>query len=91
MQKTLTFTMNKKKYVSKPFDFETFCRVNEKHITVGDKGIYRCCADAVEYMFEGTEATDDILKKVSPGEYAKMCQKVWQMYAEAMEEAGKNE
>lgn len=91
MQKTLSFTLNKKKYVSRPFDFEAFCKVNEKHIAEGDRGIYRCTEEAVSYLFEGTEATDDVLKSADTVDMAKMCKKVWDFYAEALEEIGKNE
>ena len=42
-------------------------------------------------MFEGTEATDDILKNVAPATMAKLCRKLWDMYLEAVKEAAKNE
>ncbi len=32
MQRVLSFTANKKKYISKPWDFEAMCRVQEIHI-----------------------------------------------------------
>lgn len=90
MQRTLSFTLDKKKYVSRPFDFEAFCIVNENHIDEDINGLYRCTQPAVSYMFEGTEATEDILGQLDIAKTAKMCQSVWKWYAEALTEAGKN-
>lgn len=90
MQNTLTFTQNKKKYVSKPFDFEAFCLVNEAHINSDDvkrASIYRICTAAVDYMFEGTDATQDIIDELSPGARAKLCAAVWGMYAAELKNA----
>ena len=91
MQKTLSFTLDKKKYVSNIFDFEAFCKINDNHLKDENISIYRCCKEALEYMFEGTEATEDILKKVSPAIMVKQCRKLWDMYLEAVKEASKNE
>lgn len=91
MQHTLTFTLNKKKYVSKPFDFEAFCKINEKHISEDNVSIYRCCQGAVEYMFEGTEATEDILKQIPVAEMAKLHRRAWEFYIEVAKESSKNE
>lgn len=84
MDHVLSFTIDKKKYVSKPFDFEAFCLVNDKHIEKDAKSIYRICADAVKYMFDGTEATGDMIGALEPGEYARLCREVWDMYADAL-------
>ncbi len=84
MNNTLSFTLDKKKYTSKPFDFEAFCLVNDKHIEKDAKSVYRICSDAVGYMFDGTDAAGDVLAALAPGEYAKLCREVWDMYADAL-------
>lgn len=90
MQKVLTFTFDKKKYVSKPFDFEAFCLINENHLSGKYSGKARCCSEAVEYMFEGTDATSDIIKAAGTSIKNSMCNKLWEFYNEVLEESSKN-
>ena len=47
MQHTLTFTVDKKKYVSKPFDFEALCIINDAHHDEKKTGPLNICRDAV--------------------------------------------
>ena len=64
MQRVLTFVHNKKKYVSKPWCFGAATLVEKEYMDVaeGEKvTATSVCADAVDYLFEGTEATQDIL------------------------------
>ena len=84
MQKTLTFTLDKKKYVSNTFDFETVRLVNENHADENKKGILSCSIDGVYHMFEGTEATNDILSQIEPSDMVKMCNQVWAWYVEVI-------
>ena len=42
MQRVLTFTVDKKKYTSKPFDFEAFRLTNENHADDTKKGAVTC-------------------------------------------------
>ena len=60
MQHTLTFVKDKVKYVSKPFDFEAMCIINDAHNDENKKGPLSICRDALDYMFEGTE---DVYKR----------------------------
>ena len=64
MQHTLTFVKDKVKYVSKPFDFEAMCIINDAHNDENKKGPLSICRDALDYMFEGTDATQDIIDSV---------------------------
>lgn len=89
MQYTLTFTHKKKKYVSKPFDFEAMCLINDKHTFNKDKGVLTMCHEAVDYMFEGTEATQDIINAMSVNTRSRLCYEVWKFYLEALQ--SKNE
>ena len=61
MQHTLTFKHDNKKYVSKPFDFEAMCIINDAHNDENKNGPLNICREAVDYMFEGTDATQDII------------------------------
>lgn len=89
MQHTLTFTQNKVKYISKPFDFEAMCIINDAHNDDSKKGPLNICRNALDYMFEGTEATDDIINSVNISERSKMCLKLWGFYVDAL--SSKNE
>ncbi len=71
MQKVLSFTEGKKKYVSKPFDFEAMCLIQEIHVTRETDSIGRLCGGAVDHLFEGTEATQDVLDR-NPAEKMQM-------------------
>ena len=84
MQKVLTFTQDKKKYVSKPFDFETVRLINENHMDENKKGVLTCTVDGVYHMFEGTEATNDILEQIDPVDMIKMCNQAWTWYVEVI-------
>ena len=51
MQRVLTFTVDKKKYTSKPFDFEAFRLTNENHADDTKKGAVTCGMDGVYHLF----------------------------------------
>lgn len=85
MQHTLTFTKDKIKYVSKPFDFETMCIINDAHNDENKKGPLTICRDAVDYMFEGTNATQDIIDSIDTSERSRLCLKVWGFYIDALQ------
>ena len=87
MQRVLTFTYNKKKYTSKPWDFEAMCRVQEAQLS-GAKGIGMTGGGAVDYLFEGTDATQDILNDARL-EKMGMCRTVVDWYYADMEELHK--
>lgn len=84
MQNVLTFKIGDAKYVSKPFDFETMCIINDAHNDGEMKGPLNICRDAVDYMFEGTDATQDIIDALDAGERAAMCLKLWGLYVDAL-------
>lgn len=88
MQKVLSFTKDKKKYVSKTFDFETMCIINDAHNSE-KKGPINICREAVDYMFEGTEATQDVINSLEIGTRTRLCLELWNMYIEAL--SSKNE
>ncbi|MCI5604394.1 MAG: hypothetical protein MR413_01910 [Clostridia bacterium] len=89
MQHTLTFTHNQKKYISKTWDFEAFCRIHEIHIKKETESLGRICGGAVDYLFEGTEATQDILD-AAVADKMRMCREVWKWYQEDINAVAKN-
>lgn len=84
MQHILTFTKNNKKYISKPFDFEVMCIINDAHNNGENKGPITICRDGVDYMFEGTEATQDIINELAVNERSRLCLELWGFYADAL-------
>ena len=88
MQQTLKVEIDKKTIVSKPFDFEAMCLINDA--SGEDKGVFTVCRGAVSYLFEGTAVTNDVLAKLPPGEMAALCRKTWAFYLAAVEESTKN-
>ena len=84
MQHTLTFKHDNKKYVSKPFDFEAMCIINDAHNDENKNGPLNICRDAVDYMFEGTEATQDIINSLDVNTRSRLCIELWKFYIEAL-------
>lgn len=89
MQHTLTFTVGDKKYVSKPFDFETMCIINDAHNDRDKRGPLNICRGAVDYIFEGTEATQDVIDALDVQEHARLCIELWGFYVDVL--SSKNE
>ncbi|MCI5605297.1 MAG: hypothetical protein MR413_06570 [Clostridia bacterium] len=89
MQHTLTFNSGDTKYVSRPFDFETMCIINDAHNDKEKRGPLNICRDAVDYMFEGTDATQDIIDKLDAQTRTKLCISLWGFYVDAL--SSKNE
>ena len=90
-QDVLTFTKDKKKYVSKPFDFKAMCIINGNHNDDSLKGPLAYSADAVDYMFEGSEATQDVIDSLDVGTRTRLCMQLWNMYIDALSASVKNE
>ena len=84
MQHTLTFKHDNKKYVSKPFDFEAMCIINDAHNDENKNGPLNICREAVDYMFEGTDATQDIIDAIDVGTHSRLCIELWKFYIDAL-------
>ena len=84
MQHTLTFKHDNKKYVSKPFDFEAMCIINDAHNDENKNGPLNICREAVDYMFEGTDATQDIIDAIDVGTHSRLCMELWKFYIDAL-------
>lgn len=90
MQQTLTVEIGGKNIVSKPFDFEAMCLADDVFRGAKNRGYLSAGKAAVYHMFEGTEATNDVLKKLALEEMAKLCTQAWDFYVEAVNKAAKN-
>lgn len=84
MQKTLSITVNKKTITSKPFDFEAMCIINDAHNDEKGKGPLSMCRGAVDYLFEGTEATQEVINSLALNVRTNLCITLWSMYVEAL-------
>ena len=89
MQHTLTYEQDGKTYISKPFDFEAMCLINDSHMQNENSGYMRHCRNAVDYLFEGTDVTQDVIDKMDVGVLGKMCRTLWLFYIDAL--SSKNE
>lgn len=93
-QRVLTFTYNKKKYISKPYCFTAAVMIEEKMWARDENGQLKnvgknkVCGDAVDYLFEGTEATADILE-AAVREKMRMCKEIHDWYMSDL--MGKND
>lgn len=82
MKTTLSFDHKGKTYVSNPFDFESMCIINDKHGDA-DTGVFRMTADAVDYMFRGTEGAA-LIESLAPTDRAKLCSQAWALYTDVI-------
>lgn len=87
MQRTLSIEHDGETIVSKSFDFETACLVDDVRFQ-GGKGIMSMCKDAVDYMFEGTKATQAVIEGLDIKTRNELCYQVWDFYMNAL--MGKN-
>ena len=96
MQNTISVTIDGKKIVSKPFDFECMCLVNDMHNSVmrldgsSKAGPLRLTKEAVSRMFEGTEVTDEVLKGLSVQQRTALGLACWNIYLANFTNAPKN-
>lgn len=88
-QQTLSFNIGGEEVISRPFDFEAMCLMNDIH-SQGGKGKYSICINALPYMFEGTKVTNDVLKKAEISKLAEVCDKLWEIYAREMQNISKS-
>lgn len=87
-QRVLCLHIDKEKIVSKPWDFEAMCLVDDARRKQG--GDLSMGKEAVSYLFEGTSATENVLKTAPAAEMATACKKVCRWYVEDMAVASKN-
>lgn len=83
MQHTLSFEKGDTKYISRPFDFEAMCMINDAHNS-DKRGPLNICRDAVDYLFEGTMADQAVIDSLDVALRASLCIKLWGFYIEAV-------
>ena len=90
MQRTLCIEIDGEQIISKPWDFEAMCMIDDARSENPNGGRLRLCTEAVHYLFEGTAATESVLKSLSPQSLTAMSLKVFGWYNQDMGEAVKN-
>lgn len=91
MQRVLTFVYNKKKYVSKPWRFSAAVMVQREYLKLKEGEMIdplQICSEAVDHLFEGTEATADILESAVSSKM-RMCREIMKWFMDDF--TGKNE
>lgn len=76
MQRVLQIKWGRGKIISKPWDFEAMCLVDDNR----GGGEIKMCIEAVYYLFEGTSMTNDRLRKISAETLSALCRTVWIWY-----------
>lgn len=87
-QKVLNIKAGREKVVSKPFDFEAMCLIDD--IKKDGAGMIRAGMAAVYYLFAGTKATNDIIDGLTDAKKAELAMRAYGWYAEAAQTALKN-
>lgn len=85
-QQVLTVEYAGEKIVSKPFDFEAMCLIDDCK-----GGMLRKGENAVAYLFEGTKVTDAVLKTLPMDIRTGLSLKVCEWFKTEMENSRKNE
>ncbi len=88
-QKTIKIKLGDNMVVSKPFDFEALCLINDKHGS-GSAGLVVLGSAALAYMFEGTEVTQSVLDALPMDEKVALCMKIASFYTETIASANKH-
>lgn len=88
-QQVLTVKIDDNTIVSKPFDFEALCLVDDERFSGG--GATRQGYAAVSYLFEGTAVTESVLQNLSNQKRVAMARQVYKWYVEEITESLKNE
>lgn len=88
-QRVLSIKQGKKTIVSKPWDFEAMCLVDDAKRS-NRSGTLRSAVAAVYYLFEGTEVTGETLDTLAPSALSKLCMQVHRWYTDDIAEALKN-
>ncbi|MGN0181021.1 MAG: hypothetical protein ACI4DP_01175 [Candidatus Ornithomonoglobus sp.] len=82
MQNTLTAQHNGKTVVSKEFDFEAMCLIDD-HLGTNE-GVLHATKDAVSYMFRETVLTEDAIEKLPFKERRRLCHEAWKIYLDTV-------
>ena len=87
-QKTVKIKLGDNIVVSKPFDFEAMCLINDVH-GKGASGMINLGYPALAHMFEGTEVTQSVLDALPMDIKAAICTKIAEFYIETINAAAK--
>lgn len=79
IENILTIKINGKEVQSRPFTFEDYAEIQDKHLR-GHYGDCKLCYDVLIRMFSGTAANREYFNTLSIAERDVLCQKVLDMY-----------
>lgn len=79
VQETITIEVDGQKVVSRVFDFETMCLVQNKHYSGDRNGSYNMCGDAIPYLFE-SKLTEKQIEDIPYITKCAMSEKIWGIY-----------
>lgn len=80
-QRVLVIKIGRGKIISRPWNFEAMCIVDDARLGEENPGVLKLAIDAVFYLFEGTGATEEYLKKLPEKTMMDLCMKVWTWYS----------
>lgn len=60
------------------------CLINDAHNDREKHGPLNICRGAVDYMFEGTDATQDVIDSLDASVRTRLCIRLWEMYIDAL-------
>lgn len=87
-QKVLYIKSGREKIVSKPWDFEAMCLIDDTKRS--GAGMIRAGMSAVYYLFTGTKATNDVIDGLADAKKAELAMRAYGWYADAAQTALKN-
>jgi hypothetical protein len=86
--KFLYIKKGRKKVRSRRFDFEAMCLIDDNRDM--DCGVVKKSLNSLFYMFEGTDITDEDIKKLKHEELTVLCAKLFLWYREILMTAAEN-
>lgn len=75
--RTLIIRAGRGKIISKPWDFEAMCLIDDN---LDKAGVVNICMDSLCYLFEGTTATPETFSKMSYERLQEMCEKLFSWF-----------
>lgn len=85
IQNTLSIKLDGETIVSRPFDFEAACLVDDmRYSSTGMIGPMHLGKKAVNHMFKGTKLTDELIETLPYTERKRLCEEAAGMYFESM-------
>ena len=89
-QRVLEIKKDDQTIISKEWDFEAMCIVDDVRASNPEAGKLRMTNDAIHYLFTGTNATNEVIKGLTVEDHATLALKVFNWYLNDIDKALKN-